>query len=86
MLFIALGYILLKTVIELLKQNRSCNKLLINSLPSKTGWAKPQKWLGQKLHRPINWMGQTLNWVCQYPAGSPVVPLPSRPIHSAATV
>ena len=41
-----------------------------------TGWAKHKKgeW-AKKLGGPIIWVGQTLNWVGQCPAGPPVAQL-----------
>ena len=36
-------------------------------LNTKSGWAK-------KLDGSINWVGQTLNWMGQCPAGQPIAP------------
>ena len=40
----------------------------------KTRWAKQKSELAKKLDRPINWVGQTLSWMGQCPAGPPAAP------------
>ena len=70
-------YTLVKLSIQLLSDKLFliyCNKICDHS---KLGGPNTKKWVGQKLVRPINWVGQTLNLI-----GGPV---PGRPTRSAAT-
>ena len=40
----------------------------------KTGGLNTKKWVAKKLDGSINWLGQTLNWMGQCPAGQPIAP------------